>query len=160
MTFQRLDAIATGILAIAAGGVTIAVSWTPFWETWQRALRQQQTTGTVVALEITQTCRQIQRGNPFKCSRREKEPCPVVQYQAIGVNQPLQLRDCSQSASVGTVFEVMYDRQSPTNAYLVGPSTGFVEGTSRLWASMPVGFGILLLILGGSKFWSSDRDRP
>lgn len=159
MTLQRLDAIATGILAVTAGCVMIGVVWTPVWETWQQALRQQQTVGTVVALETTQVCRSIQRGAFAKCTRLVKEKCPIVQYQPPEVSQPLKLKDCSQTASVGMVFDVVYDRQTPSDARLGGQSDLLTHGVPLFLASVPMGVGGLLLVLGGYKLWQGIRDR-
>ena len=159
MTLQRLDAIATGILSLTAGCVTIGFVWAPFWETWQQALRQQQTVGTVVALETTQVCRRTQRGNPLKCTRLVKEQCPIVQYQPPDVRQPLKLKDCSQTASVGMVFDVVYDRQAPSDARLGGSPDILNHWVPRFLASVPMGAGVLFLVLGGCKLWQGIRDR-
>ncbi len=158
MTLKRLDAIATGVLAVTAGGVLIGVVWAPFQDTWQQALRQQQTVGTVVALETTQVCRSLQRGALAKCTRFVKEKCPIVQYQPPESSQPLKLKDCSQSASVGMVFDVVYDRQAPSDARLAGSADVLNHWAPRVLASVPVGAGLLLLVLGGCKLWQGVRD--
>lgn len=160
MTLRRLDAIATGMLSLAAGAITIAMVWPSFYETWQQALRQRQTLGTTVAVEATPICRQTQRRNLFQCTRWVKEFCPVVQYQPVELSQPLKLKDCSQRARVGMVFAVVYDRQAPIKARLVGQADGLTDWIPRFWTSLLLGVGVLLVGLGGYKLWQGIRDRP
>ncbi len=159
MTLKRLDAIATGVLALVAGSAIVSFGSGLFWESWQQTFRQKQTVGTVVALEPTKVCRRTERGNPFKCLRFEKVQCPIVQYQPPEAKQPLKLKDCNQTASVGMVFDVMYDSSAPADARLVDSPDSMFRWVPLFFASVPMGVGGLLLVLGGFKLWEGIRDR-
>jgi len=159
-SLKRLDAIATGGLAIAAGGTILVYVFGWFWESFDRARRQQEVIGTVVAQESTKVCqRKAGRSNPWNCDRRVTRPCPVVQYQPE-TGQPLKLKDCSLSLKIGDSVFVMYDSKAPAEA-----STYLMEGTKYHWfpvliSGVPMMVAGLLLLLGAVSLQAGIRNRP
>jgi len=152
MALQRLDAIATGIIATIAGGVLITVMFGIFWDDFEQARRQQEVLGTVVAQEKSKVCRQRPRGYLFQCLRWEQAQCPIVQYQPE-TGPPLKTKDCSLTLSQGMKVYVIYDRAVPTDAKL-----SLVEGSNFHWFPLlftvvPLAVGGLLIVVGVVRLW-------
>ncbi|MBF2029128.1 MAG: DUF3592 domain-containing protein [Oscillatoriales cyanobacterium C42_A2020_001] len=161
MTFlKRLDAIATGVIKIAAGGAILVFVSGWFWESFDQAQRQQEVIGTVVAQESTKVCqRKAGRFNPWSCDRRITEPCPIVQYQPK-TGKPLKLKDCSLKLKTGESVFVMYDSKAPSDA-----RTYLMEGTQYHWfpvliGGVPMMVAGLLLLTGAISLQAGIRNRP
>lgn len=161
MTFlKRLDAIATGVIAIAAGGTILVFVSGWFWESFDRARRQQEVIGTVVAQEPTKVCqRKPGRSNPWNCDRRVTQQCPIVKYQPE-TGKTLKFKDCSLNLKTGESVFVMYDSKAPADA-----STSLMEGTKFHWfpvliSGVPVMVAALLLLMGAISLQAGIRNKP
>lgn len=145
MTLQRLDAIATGILATGTGVVVLVLTWVIAGETFSAFWRQEKVTGTVVRQETSKVCRRTERGNALNCLRWEKVACPIVQYQPE--TGPFhKVKTCSQVLSVGTKVDIVYDRQAPSNSQLASEAAW--QWLPLLTTVVPLGVGGMLTMLG------------
>ncbi|PZV13221.1 MAG: hypothetical protein DCF22_11200 [Leptolyngbya sp.] len=155
---KQADAIASGIIAITAGGVLLSFVSGTVLENFDQARRQKEVVGTVIAQETTRVCQRTQRGNALKCLQWQKVPCPIVQYQPEPGN-PVKKRDCSLRLEVGTQVYVVYDNKAPENA-----RTSLEEGSKYHWlpvllAGVPVGVAGLLMVIGVVSLWEGWKLR-
>ncbi|MBM0742801.1 hypothetical protein JOY44_14490 [Phormidium sp. CLA17] len=155
---KQADAIASGILAITAGGVLLSFVSGNFLESFDQAWRQKEVMGTVIAQETTRVCQRTKRGNALKCLQWQKVLCPIVQYQPE-TGKLVKQTDCSLRLGVGTPVYVVYDSKAPENA-----RTSLEEGTKYHWfplllAGVPVGVAGLLMVIGVARLWEGWKLR-
>mgnify|MGYP002776995571 CR=1 FL=1 len=155
-SIERLDAIATGILGLVAGGVVLALTTGFTWDTWQQLRRQTDTTGVVIRLEKTQVCQNIGRSNPWRCDRKITKQCPIVQYQPE-TGAPLPLKACHLTLAVGDRIEVVYDEAAPADAKVMQPGVPSYDWAPLLISSVPVGVGLMLVAIGAAKLWEGTH---
>ncbi|MDX2230133.1 MAG: hypothetical protein NW220_10870 [Leptolyngbyaceae cyanobacterium bins.349] len=158
MWLKRLDAIASGIIAIGAGIAIVTVVWGIAGEDFQAAGRQKEALGTVVGQATSNVCRRTERGNPLKCVRMEKVACPIVQYQPE-TGPSLKIKDCFQSLNLGLEVYVVYDSKAPADARISLAAGSKLHWFPLIFAIVPLGTGALLLLIGIFRFWAGMQMR-
>ena len=153
---QRMDAIATGIVGLVAGGVVLVMTAGFTWDNWQQLRRQTNTTGVVNRLEKTQVCQNIGRSNPWRCDRKITKQCPIVAYQPE-MGPPLTLKACYLTLAVGDRVEVVYDRASPAEAKIVQVAEPPYDWFPLFISLVPVGVGLMLVVIGATKLWEGTH---
>jgi hypothetical protein len=156
MFLQRLNAIVTGLLAIALGSGLVTFLGKPFGEELAQAQRQREVVGSIVGQQAKKVCKPRPhtsfRSTPRECKDWMTVQCPIVQYQPE-TGEPLKFTDCSVRTLVNpeTQIYVIYDAQVPTLARIM-----FDRGTNYHWhpvflLAIPLGIAGLWIVMGVFK---------
>lgn len=155
-SLERMDAIASGVIALIAGGAIFVFLTPPFLNSVNEAWQQQKTFGTVIKqrpIKVQNRSPRAQIGRPATVTWH----CPTIRFETEA-GKVTEFETCSSGKyQINERVPVLYDRRSPTSASISQGGDSSFSWVPILFTGLPLFVGGLLVGIGACSLYRGIR---